>query len=123
MPTVLVVEDDSLVRALAVDFLQELGHLTEEAGTASEAMAKLSGAGPIDAVMVDLGLPDRSGDQMVRSLRQLRPELPVVIASGQGEADVRAKFADDPAVGVLGKPYTIETLERALQAIGIVGKA
>ena len=120
MPKILVVEDDALVRDLAVELLSELGHDLQEAGTAADAMIKANAsASSLDALVVDIGLPDQPGDELVRALRKAHPQIPVLIASGGSEADLKRKFADDGRVGVVGKPYMMETLERALAALGV----
>jgi CheY-like chemotaxis protein len=118
MPKILVVEDDTLVRTLAVDLLEELGFAVEEAASAAEALQKAEASLP-DGVMIDLGLPDRPGHEVASSLRQSHPKLPILIASGASDADVKDRVKGDPATVILGKPYTIETLERALKSLGM----
>jgi CheY-like chemotaxis protein len=118
MPKILVVEDDSLVRALAVDFLSELGLAAEEAGSAAEALAKIHDP-DINALVIDVGLPDRNGDEIAAGFRQSHPHLPIIIASGRGEAELLQKFSGDAGVRIVGKPYTLDSLERALLAVGV----
>ena len=118
MPKVLVVEDDSLVRALAVDFLSELGLAAEEAGSAAEALNKIADP-DINALVIDVGLPDQDGDAIAVGLRQSHPHLPIIIASGRGDGELMQKFSADARVRIVGKPYTLDSLEKALQEIGI----
>ena len=94
MPKILVVEDDSLVRALAVDFLSELGLAAEEAGSAAEALVKIDDP-DITGLVIDIGLPDQDGDEIASGFRQTHPHLPIIIASGRGEAELTQKFAGD----------------------------
>ena len=119
MPKILVVEDDSLVRALAVDFLSELGHAAEEAGSAAEALVKVDDP-DIRALVIDIGLPDQDGDMIAIELRRTHPHLPIIIASGRGEGELSEKFSGDARVRVVTKPYTIDNLEQALTAVGVV---
>jgi CheY-like chemotaxis protein len=119
MPKILVVEDDSLVRALAVDFLSELGHAAEEAGSAAEALVKVEDP-DIRALVIDIGLPDQDGDMMAIELRRTHPHLPIIIASGRGEGELSEKFSGDAQIRVVTKPYTIDNLEEALIAVGVV---
>ncbi len=118
MPKILVVEDDSLVRALAVDFLSELGLAAEEAGSAAEALNKIADP-DINALVIDVGLPDQDGDEVAAGLRQSHPHLPIIIASGRGDGELMQKFSADARVRIVGKPYTLDSLEKALQEIGI----
>jgi CheY-like chemotaxis protein len=121
-PRILLVEDELLVRMFAVDVLEESGFKIEEAGTAQEALdvlAKIPG-GPVAAV-IDLGLPDRSGDLLADEIRQLHPELPIVIASGRSEREIRERFATDPRVAALVKPYTASLLLETLHRLGVPG--
>jgi hypothetical protein len=73
-PRILVVEDEALVRMVAVELLEELGFKVEEAGSAREAVDKLRAArGQVDAAIIDLGLPDSSGPALTgRSMRACR---------------------------------------------------
>jgi CheY-like chemotaxis protein len=118
-PLVLVVEDEELIRMSTVELLQDAGFLTDEARTAGEAMARLEAAdGALAAAVIDLGLPDRAGDGMVADLRARLPVLPIVVASGQPDADLVRRFKDDALVAVIGKPYDgatlVDTLRRLL---------
>jgi len=108
-PRILLVEDEVLVRMLAVEHLEGAGYRVEAAGSSTEALNKARLA-PIAAAVVDLGLPDRKGDHLVGELRRLFPRVPVVIASGYPEADLRARFAGEERLAFLPKPYTQEQL-------------
>lgn len=117
---ILIVEDELLVRMFAVDALEDAGFQVEEAGTAAEAMRALSQLGQnLQAVIIDLGLPDRAGDELAAELRALRADLPILIASGRSEREIRERFAHDTGVGVLVKPYTASMLVDALESVGV----
>jgi two-component system cell cycle sensor histidine kinase/response regulator CckA len=117
---VLIVEDELLVRMFAVDALEDAGFDVEQAGTASEAINSLKQlSGELHAVIVDLGLPDRAGDQLAGDLRTIKADLPIVIASGRTEREIRERFASDSRVAVLAKPYTASMLVDALAEVGV----
>jgi CheY-like chemotaxis protein len=109
--TVLVVEDEPIVRMLAVDMLDSLGWGALEAGGALEALRLAQEGASFQAAMVDLGLPDRPGEEVVRELRRLSPDLPIIITTGRGEGDVEGL---DAGIRFLGKPYRLADLEEAL---------
>ena len=108
-----------LVRMFAVDALEEVGFQVLQAGDAAEAVDALNGGGPVHAVIIDMGLPDRSGDQLAAEMRAQREDLPILIASGRSERELKDRFAADPRVGVLAKPYTASMLAGALGALGV----
>jgi len=116
---VLIVEDEMLVRMFAVDALEDVGFHVLQAGDAAEAIKALAAAGDVQAVIVDMGLPDRSGDQLAAEMRVQRKDLPILIASGRSERELKDRFASDSRVGVLVKPYTASMLVGALNALGV----
>lgn len=119
---ILIVEDELLVRMFAVDVLEEEGFTVDQASDGGEALAVLEQSGAsLRAVVVDLGLPDRSGDQLATQMQTVRPELPIVIASGRSERELRERFAGDGRVAVLVKPYTASMLTDALASLGVRG--
>jgi CheY-like chemotaxis protein len=118
---VLVVEDEILVRVFAVDALEDAGFRVEQAGTASEAMQALRVAPDVEAALVDVGLPDRPGDQLAAEMHALRADLPIVIASGRSESELKERFGADAKVAILVKPYTAPMLIRALASLGVKG--
>jgi PAS domain S-box-containing protein len=117
---VLVIEDERLIQMLAVVYLEQAGFKVDTAGSASEAMSKLSLIpGGVDAVIVDLVLPDRKGDVLIRELRALYPTLPIVIATGHGRAETENLIKGQPQMVVITKPYNAGNLLAALRTLGI----
>jgi FixJ family two-component response regulator len=88
------------------------------AGSAAQALskAKLLG-GELAFAVIDLGLPDVSGDVLARELKTLYPKLPIVIASG-ARIDVGAMFGNASNVAAIEKPYRLEDFTRAAVAVG-----
>lgn len=119
-PCILIVEDEVLVRMFAVDALEDEGFKVVECATAAEALAKLQSQGlPPAAAIIDLGLPDRPGDQLAVDMRALSATLPILIASGRSERELKERFDIGGPVGIIVKPYTAPILLDALEKIGV----
>jgi CheY-like chemotaxis protein len=120
---ILVVEDEFLVRMFAVDALEDAGFRVLQAGTAAEAMQALRASPDVRAALVDIGLPDRPGDQLTAEMHALRSDLPIVIASGRSGRELRERFAGNTRVAILVKPYTGPLLLEVLAAVGVAAPA
>ena len=114
---VLLVEDEALVAALAVDALEELGYQTIEATTARAALAIAAGNTPLRFAIVDVGLPDGRGDALAIELRKLRAGLPIIIATGYDQSHLDAAARSHPLTAVLNKPYDIAQLQASIEKI------
>jgi len=73
----------------------------------------------VDAAVIDIGLPDRRGDMLVRELRAIYPSLPIVIASGRASVDLGGWLQDEGTIAFVEKPYTSTDLLGALRSVGI----
>ena len=119
-PRILVVEDEDLIQMLLSSQLKDMGFAVEIAGTAAAAKSKLALLhGQVDAAIVDLGLPDATGDSLVRELRTVYPALPIVISSGYDKATLQSRFPTERSIEFLSKPFAAEQLEAAFRDLGI----
>ena len=111
--TVLLVEDDDLIRSSIAEILSSQGHVVLEAGHAEAALNALS-VSPVEVLLTDVGLPGVSGVALARQARERRPELQIIFATGDAAAS-----ADAAELGarVLVKPYTPDDLREALEAL------
>ncbi len=117
---ILVVEDEPLIQMLAQEYLEECGVKVEIAGSAAEALNKLRLIpGGVDAMIIDMGLPDSKGDVLVREVRAIYPSLPIVIATGQGSTEMRETFKGMVSLAIVAKPYTPDELKTAIRILGI----
>lgn len=114
---VLLVEDEVLVAALAVDALEELGFRTVEATTAKAAREIANGSAKLAFAIIDIGLPDGRGDALALELRALHADLPIVIATGYDGANLNETLRKQPRTAVLTKPYDIGQLQAAIASI------
>ncbi|KJH86347.1 MULTISPECIES: response regulator [Pseudomonas] len=112
-PTILVVEDDTIVRMLIVDVLEELEYTVLEADGCGQALEFLRNDKlPIALMMTDVGLPIMDGRELAKQARIERPQLPVLFASGYAES------IDVPeGMSVIGKPFSIDQLRDKVKKI------
>jgi CheY-like chemotaxis protein len=117
--TILLVEDEVLIAMVTAEALRDLGFEVEEAATAAAALAFAKGhTEKLSAAIIDLNLPDGKGDALAKELRVLQPNLPIVIATGEGG---KAPTSDlkGGASALLPKPYDNEGLRRSLVTVGL----
>jgi DNA-binding response OmpR family regulator len=119
-PCALVVEDEVLVAMLAVDALTELGFSVLEANSAANALTiAAKEIAQLDLALVDLGLPDRPGEVLVSELKEMRPDLPIIVASGRPLNERELDVQRLGQVAVLMKPYDATRLRLSVDALGL----
>jgi DNA-binding response OmpR family regulator len=102
---VLIVEDERRIADFLAKGLRRQGFEVECAYTGSDALAVEAGGGtPVDLVMLDLGLPDIDGLDVLRALRDRGSEVPVIVLTARSEASDRAEALRLGAVEYLTKP-------------------
>src|SRR5204863_6817770 len=110
---VLVVEDEEKVRLLLNDAFRTEGHDVTEASTGAEALKRLD-AGEFDLMICDLGLPELSGLHVARWVKEFRPNLPVIIATGFAGMIAEEDYDKARIDEVISKPYAVaDVLMRA----------
>lgn len=111
---VLVVEDESAVRALVCEVLGDMGYRVIEAHDGPSGLAALSSDARIDLLVTDVGLPGLNGRQLADAARATRPVLPVLFMTGYAEsAAINGGFLD-PGMALLTKPFDVEALTAKL---------
>ena len=115
---VLVVEDDAGIRSLMQSSLGVEGFDVQTAVSVSEARALLRHSRP-DVMLLDLGLPDGEGVELVRELRQ-RDSLPILVVSARHQEAQKIELLDAGADDYLTKPFaTRELVARARELLGV----
>lgn len=113
---VLLVEDEPFVALVAQQILEDEGFAVHLAASGADALSIVKGVGRgVRAALVDFGLPDVRGDDLVAQLRSVLPDLSVVIASGYGAEELTALFRGQPGIGIVSKPYDGNALLTALR--------
>ncbi|WP_019996058.1 hybrid sensor histidine kinase/response regulator [Aureimonas ureilytica] len=118
--TVLLVEDDALIRMNTADMLKDLGHVVVEADSAEDALVALETA-PVDVLVTDVNLPGMSGPDLARRAVALKPRIGIVFATGDRHV---AGLEDFPAAtALLPKPYGMSDLDKAVAKVGAQSRA
>ncbi|UEM24113.1 PAS domain-containing protein [Skermanella mucosa] len=108
--TILVLEDEGLVRMLLVQSLERQGYRVIEAYEPQAALAVLETDGKIDLLATDVGLPGMNGRQVAEIARRRRPDLPVLFLTGYAHDAALDESILGPRTQVLGKPFNARTL-------------
>jgi two-component system cell cycle sensor histidine kinase/response regulator CckA len=120
--TVLVIDDDDAVLEITKEFLERAGLPVLLAESGREGLAALEERGAeVGAVVLDFQMPDLDGALVLREIRQLRPELPVIVATGYANESAAREALRDSA-SVVQKPYDPDALVlRVLDALDASG--
>jgi len=113
---VLIVEDEvSLIKEVQ-DFLKKEGYVCEVAHNGKEASEKIF-VNPYDFILLDLGLPDVDGLQLLKEAKESGQEAAVIILTARGSTDDKVKGLDLGADDYLAKPFSLLELSSRMQAI------
>ncbi len=117
--TVLIVDDDEGVLEVAGEVIARAGFRVLKARGGREALDRVRevGAAKVDAVVLDLAMPDMSGEETFLRLRELRGDLPVILVSGYDAARVADRFAARGLDAFLRKPWEPEELVATVRQI------
>jgi len=116
---ILVVDDDALVSANAVDMLEDLGHEALEAHSAERALEILADNRSFDLMITDFSMPKMTGVELARKAHEVRPELPILLATGYAEHLTGGDY-DLPR---LSKPYGQAQLKEEITKLMKAGSA
>jgi CheY-like chemotaxis protein len=107
---VLLVDDDPLIAASAVDMLEDIGHTVIEVHSGRDALEILRSNRSIDILVTDHSMPGMTGIELARATREIRPDIPILLVTGF------ADLAEDKSLTLprLGKPYSQDQLRTEL---------
>jgi PAS domain S-box-containing protein len=108
--TVLVVEDEPVVRDLIVEVLADLGYRALEAQDGPSGLKALQSGERVDLLVTDVGLPGMNGRQLADQARESRPHLKVLFITGYAENAMFGNGHLDPGMQMITKPFPVETL-------------
>lgn len=120
--TILLVDDEPLIRMVAAEQLGEMGYVVVEAGDAREAMKVLESTRAIALLVTDVGLPNgMNGRQLADAARLARPTLPVLFITGYAENAVLNHGHLDQGMQVMTKPFDMDTFTRRVRNLAEEG--
>ncbi|MBV8849489.1 MAG: PAS domain S-box protein [Methylobacteriaceae bacterium] len=115
--TVLVVEDEAIVRSLIVEVLEDLGYRVLEAADGPAGHGILQSHEPIALLITDVGLPGMNGRQLADAARERRPGLKTIFVTGYAESAMLTSGKLDPGMMVVTKPFAVDALEDNIRKI------
>ena len=116
-PTILVVDDEVLVRSVIADYLRDCGYRVLEAGSAEDAVAILDSQMKVDIVFTDLELPGHSsGLELARWIRRRYPDVRVIVTSGiYSSAELASELCE--AGPPIVKPYESDAVVQRIRSL------
>ncbi|MBO9671767.1 MAG: response regulator, partial [Sphingobium sp.] len=116
--SVLIIDDEPVIRMLVVDALEEMGFECAEAGDGPEGLAILERAERLDLLITDVGLPGGlNGRQVADRARELRPDLKVLFITGYAENAALNHGHIGPGTRVLTKPFSVSELTGRIESL------
>jgi PAS domain S-box-containing protein len=116
--TILLVDDEELVRNVAGKMLEHCGFRVLIASDGREAIDLFrQHEAEIVCVLLDLTMPRMDGEQTFRELRRLQPDVRVILASGYSDSETMQRSANEALAGALEKPYQLQSLSAKLHEV------
>jgi hypothetical protein len=115
--TVLVVEDEPVVRGVILEMLGEQGYRTLQAVDGPSGLKILRGGARIDLLVTDVGLPGMNGRQLADQARETRPDLKILFITGYAESVAMADGFLQPGMEMITKPFDLDNLSRRIRGM------
>jgi DNA-binding NtrC family response regulator len=116
-PTILIVDDDPLIRGMLADALDENYNVLLAGDGVDAAYLYESNLEHIAAIVTDLEMPRLGGQSLAQWVHHIRPHLPVIIMSGSFQKDALRDLPRRPMTSFLGKPFEAAQLQEMLELV------
>ena len=117
---VLLIDDDDLIQSSVQAILEVLGYpAVNTAQSGEEALTMLEAGLEVDLVILDMNMPGLGGIGTLPRLRVLRPDVPVLLATGRIDQTAMTVASAHPGVTLLSKPFGLRELQKHLESIGL----
>ncbi|MET0945133.1 MAG: response regulator transcription factor [Flavobacterium sp.] len=113
---ILIVEDNKELAVEVYDFLCNVGYICKIANSCSDALEEV-GSNDYDAMLLDLGLPDGDGFEVLKTIRKTKSKMAVIVLTARGELDDRINGLHLGADDYLTKPFALTELSARLFAV------
>jgi PAS domain S-box-containing protein len=120
VPSILLVDDDDLVREVTASRLEEFGYKVTQAGNGPSALLVLEQDPGVDLLVLDFAMPGMNGAEVARAARKRRPDVPLIFVTGYADLSALGEFASEP---VLHKPFREDDLRKQVSLLLKDGKA
>lgn len=116
--TVLIVDDEKDVREVAKTMLETMDFkvYTASSGRAGVEFFR-DNAGKIDIILMDMTMPNMNGEEVVRKMRKINADVPIILSSGYSEHDVKQAFKEKDLAEFIQKPYQMKTLIKKIDMV------
>jgi PAS domain S-box-containing protein len=118
VPTILLVDDDEMVRCSIKEALEILGYGVQAVMSGEEALTELESGFQPDVMILDMNMPGLGGSGTLPRLRVLCPTLPVLLATGRADQAALDLIEAFPFVTLLSKPFSMRELKKQLEILG-----
>jgi len=119
--TVMLVDDEEMIRGIGRDILEDLGYRVVSFERGPEALDYLKSEGGIDLVILDMIMPEMSGKEVFRSIKEIDNSIPVILSSGFSLTGEMRRLIDEGAKAYINKPYKLELfasiVSKALESV------
>ena len=114
---ILVVDDEEHVSELISRMLDHLGYKVTVVHSGQEAISLVAEKTRIDAVILDMNMPTMGGKETFGKLKEIRPDLRVVVSTGYSNESLEPAMIENLVDGFLQKPYQMEELSKVLREV------
>ncbi len=114
---ILLVDDEELIVELLDSYFQSLGYQVTAVSDAEQALALLQGNTTFDLIITDINLPGKSGIDLLKISRELRPDLPVVLVTGHKTMDFAISAIKNGATDFITKPFQLNNVRKVVEKV------
>lgn len=120
--SILVIDDDKIIRKLFKRVLEELGHEVVDSETSFEGL-ELVKQRNFDLIFIDLKMPGMDGATLFREIRNIKPEIPVIIITGYPDSEIMKRALAQGPFGLMNKPFGESDIITSLNSFLQIGKS
>ena len=114
---ILIVDDEELILDLLQNYFQSMSYHTIPALDAEEALKYIRNGEPIDLVITDINLPGKSGIDLLRIVREVKPEVPVILITGHKTLDFAISAVKNGASDFITKPFDLANVKKVVEKV------